>query len=932
MAESIVSFLVESIGKLLMEEGKFLTGVSQEAGRLHSELKMITAFLKDADVRPHENVGALVKECVSQCKDVAYEAENILEDYAFRLASRTGEKGTISVLKRLAGILNECYIRHKVGLQIQSLNSRISDLTRKFQEYGVKAVAEKGESSGSSRSRLLQQRRMTYSSVAEDEDFVGFRHDVETLVEKLMKGDDVSGQYGVVSINGMGGCGKTTLARKVYNHPSVKGHFDAKAWVCISQQWQTRNLLQGILVSFLPDRRQEIDRWSDNEIVGELLRFQKDKKCLVVLDDIWSIDAWESIEAAFPLRKEGNKILITTRNENVAKHIGPHGYHHKPRLLSEDEGWELLQKKALNHELATGYGDIYKLEALGREMVRLCGRLPLAVVVLGGILATKESSFHEWNSVSRNIKVYLGKGESIIQQQQGEGKVGEILALSYYDLPYNLKPCFLYLSGFREDEDIDVLRLYHLWIAEGMVLEKDRVREEETMIDVAERYLEELAKRCIVQVKSSGSEFARSRKYESCRMHDLMRDLCLAKSREEKFLEVIHHGLEDGASPSTNCNTSSIHRVTVYVWGGKDEREIVPSESESARRLIRTLALHYAGELILELPMPMPVLTKFDKFKMLRSLILDKVACMFEFAIGKLIHLRYLNLSSSYLILSPASMNRLQHLETLDVSGLNIEWTNKDVPLKLTRLRHLYLESSLFREGAVRMQIIVPSTIEIIRLYNAIMEVRSFSEVTNLRELYVLLNDDLKDVEETIKFISNSNLLREATFKFSKAEAVLPLFAPLFSSNLQYLSLFGPLQNMLPKHHSQMLRNLSQLHMYHSELRKDPMETLEKLPCLQKLILGTYSFAGEEMVCHSTGFPELRYLLFEDLPFFEKWTVEVGAMPNLAYLHMNYCGLTSFPEGLLSIATLKDVVLVDMIAEFMSDYALKSKTREIQVA
>ncbi|CDP07161.1 unnamed protein product [Coffea canephora] len=168
-------------------------------------------------------------------------------------------------------------------------------------------------------------------------------------------------------------------------------------------------------------------------------------------------------QVAFPIGRKGNKILLTTRNKNVAMRIGPNGFHYEPRLLTNAESYELLQSKALRGQPNQVWS------YLAMEMVKFCRGLTLAVVVLKGILATKHT-FNEWNVVYTNFKSYLGKGESIEQHQ---GEVQKILALSYNDLPYKLKPCFLCLSGFSEDEDIDTETLYLWWIAEGMIFAED---------------------------------------------------------------------------------------------------------------------------------------------------------------------------------------------------------------------------------------------------------------------------------------------------------------------------------------------------------------------------------------------------------------------------------------------------------------------------
>ncbi|KAK9287205.1 hypothetical protein L1049_015617 [Liquidambar formosana] len=152
------------------------------------------------------------------------------------------------------------------------------------------------------------------------------------------------------------------------------------------------------------------------------------------------------------------------------------------------------------------------MEELGRKMVGRCAGLPLAIIVLGGILATKHA-LNQWDIVHENIKLYLRRGKFRDQQQSG---VSEVLALSYHELPYQLKPCFLHLSNFREDIDIHTKKLVRIWVAEGLV--SPMLEGEGTMEDVAECYLGELLDRCMVQVGLRGSTGS----IQTVRLHGLM--------------------------------------------------------------------------------------------------------------------------------------------------------------------------------------------------------------------------------------------------------------------------------------------------------------------------------------------------------------------------------------------------------------------------
>ncbi|XP_052876670.1 disease resistance protein RPP8-like isoform X1 [Gossypium arboreum] len=274
--------------------------------------------------------------------------------------------------------------------------------------------------------------------------------------------------------------------------------------------------------------RASIDNLNENQLVKRLSNVLKEKQYLIVFDDIWRSEDWDILKPAFPRGKKGSKFLFTTRNKNVALVADPCNSPIELPFLTDDESWKLFRSKVFPRNKIGSHACLEEFEKFGRQMVKKCGGLPLAIVVLGGLLATKHSLV-QWEMVHRNI--FNGHLRGFQHDHQYHAVHG-ILALSYYDLPYHLKPCFLYLSHYPEDWEISKKELIQLWIAEGFIppsLESSEI----LMEDIGEQFLEELINRSLVQVVKRDYTGIN---VKTCRMHDLLRDLCIEKVLEPTIL------------------------------------------------------------------------------------------------------------------------------------------------------------------------------------------------------------------------------------------------------------------------------------------------------------------------------------------------------------------------------------------------------------
>ncbi|KAF8398504.1 hypothetical protein HHK36_017433 [Tetracentron sinense] len=660
MAESVVSFVVERFGDLLIQEAVFLHGVSGQVQSMQSEMKRMQCFLKDADAIQEKN--ERVRNWVAEIRDVAYDAEDVIDRFILKVSSRR-RGGLKGVLKRYVCIFDEWIELHKVGKKMEVIQAKIHDITNSLQNYGIRSIDHEGEGT-SSTNESQQELRRSYSHVEED-DVIGLEKDTKALVEELIK-EEV--QRRVVSIVGMGGLGKTTLAKKVYNHDVIKRHFDCTAWVFISQQCRIRDVILEILnrvVNPTNAEREINEKMKDAELVKQLYTILEGKRYLVVLDDIWSTDTWDRLRPSFPNGKSGSKFMLTTRNIAVAVHSDPWSVPHELRYLTEEESWELLCNKAFPKNLSPGCPPGF--EQFKREIVGKCGGLPLAVVVVGGLLATKKS-LDEWGMVISNISPHLNKDE----QEQVLG----ILALSFNNLPYHLKPCFLYLGMFPEDFAIPVGKLIKLWISEGFVPQSRQRAGGETMEEMAELYLAELIHRCMVQVGERSS----TRGIKTCRVHDLMRDLCLLKAREYNFVEIYN---QENMEVRDNSNSVVVsiaksRRFAIHFGEQRCDTNLFGREALNLRSLLLFVPRSRFG---LDLIRKKQVKNMYKDFKLLRVL-----------EIGNLINLRYLGLKYTHIKKLPPSIGKLRSLQTLDLRILGTEVP--DVIWKMERLRYLHLRFS----------------------------------------------------------------------------------------------------------------------------------------------------------------------------------------------------------------------------------------------
>ncbi|CAI9108004.1 OLC1v1007509C1 [Oldenlandia corymbosa var. corymbosa] len=228
------------------------------------------------------------------------------------------------------------------------------------------------------------------STPLKTKDIVGFHDETQKILRRLTRG---SKELRIVAIVGMPGLGKTTLAERVYNDPSVSYHFSARAWITVSQTMDRTKVLLNLLAQVAPDRNSEItSKMTADDVAQELWRSLKKRPYLIVLDDIWDDEAWESFQNTFPNDFVGSRIMLTSRRHNIARRGLPDEEPHELRPLNQEESLDLLQR-----ELFCGNGWPSGLVGLDLKIAEICNGLPLTIVVVAGFL--KSTSPEEQRSI-----------------------------------------------------------------------------------------------------------------------------------------------------------------------------------------------------------------------------------------------------------------------------------------------------------------------------------------------------------------------------------------------------------------------------------------------------------------------------------------------------------------------------------------------------
>ncbi|XP_075657872.1 putative disease resistance protein RGA3 [Castanea sativa] len=813
MAWALVSAIKDRLSSFITSEFTSIANVEGEVQKLESKFHTIQAMLNDAEKRQVKEEA--VKLWLDKLKDVSYLMDDVLDEWNTAMikaeiekqqkddeekaeTSSAAKKRKVWPLISVPILLQHRDFAHK----IKELNEKLDEIDKEGEKYEF--VLTRGNE------EVERPRTTSFVDVSEILGRDKVRDDLVSIL--LGKGSEEVRNPHVISLVGMGGIGKTTLAQLAYNDNEVQAHFEIKVWVCVSDPFDQCKVAKEILESIegqspLTTLQSLLDRICDKV---------RGKKFFLVFDDMWTEDfaKWEPFRDALKnCGSQSSKVLVTTRKDEVAWMMESANMIKLQELLEED-CWSMFSKIAFFDKDPQ---QCEQLEDLGRQISKKCKGLPLAAKTLGSLMRLKKST-DDWKNVLNS---------NLWELEYVERGLFAPLLLSYYDLSAPLRRCFSFCAVFPKDYVFPSDELVFMWMAQGYIKSKKNVEIE----IIARDYFENLA------VRSFFQDFERDEndgKIKKCKMHDIVHDFAQLMSKDVCF-----------------TINSNIELETDYKTARHLELEILkeaqfPESIYSAKNL-HTLIFVNRSDYMLS--------TLFWHFRCLRILTLDfksgGTVWNLPDAVENFIHLRYLKLVNYCGDALPETICNLCNLQILNIKidGKKFQKLPQGMS-KLINLRHFDLG---FKDGFLN--------VKFPRGFGRLTSLRtlcSFSvngkddsercklgELINLNHLKTLEISGLGSVVDECEAM-NAQLKKKINlhtltliFKELDGEEIireqdaLVLNALEPPSNLEYLRILYYEAPIMFPNWMMSLTNLKELGIYYSSLECLP--PLGKLPFLKSL-------------------------------------------------------------------------------------------------
>ncbi|KAM0069570.1 putative P-loop containing nucleoside triphosphate hydrolase, leucine-rich repeat domain superfamily [Helianthus debilis subsp. tardiflorus] len=870
MAELVISallpLLLEKLASAALKSIARDKGVKAEINKWENSLKRIQGVLADAS--RHEDPDDPVKQWLNDLQHLAYDIDDLLDGWVTEAMQREftddSEAITVKVRKLITPTCCTNFSRTTTMLaELDHISTKLQDLVMEKDNLGL--IVEKV-------TRPRNVNRGLQTSMFHAPSIIGREKKKKALVKELLADSEPCNEnFSIVPIVGLGGVGKTTLARLLYNEKQVNDHFQLKAWVCVSDEFDSFGISKVIFQSVAGIHKEFADL---NLLQIELSDHLREKKFLLVLDDVWSesYEDWETLVRPFHTCAPGSRIIMTTRKEQLLRKLG---YDNLDQLdcLQHEDALSLVAQHALG---VNNFHSHLSLEPHGRGIVEKCGGLPLALIALGRLLRTKKNEEEYWKEVLHSEIWMLEDGGGV-----------PALRLSYNDLSAHMKHLFAYCSlfpkGFRFDKDDLVV----LWMAEGFLNKSTSNKQIEHL---GHDYFDELLLRSFFQhAPDNKSLFV---------MHDLINDLATSIAGEffARFDNEMEKRIQEKALEK--------YRHMSFV-----REEYVTYKKFDTFKRFKSLRTFLALEKSCQRSfLPNNILVDLlPKLQLLRVLSLsDFHISEVPESIGTLRHLRYLNLSRTQIAHLPESVCNLYNLQTLIVFGCSRLTEFPKSFSKLKNLRHLDIRDTQLLD---RMPLGIGEMKSLQTLTKIIIEGESGFEIIEVKELKNLRGkisivglDKVQNAIHARQANFSKKMITELEVEWSEMrdgsrnemleKEVMDVLKPR-DKYLKKLKIgsYGGLE--FPIWVGDPLFHQLNLVSIRGCKKCTSLPPLGQLPSLKELFiegLEGVTVVGMELLGTGLPFPSLEILSFVDMPGWEKWSTNSGVVfPRLRHLHIINC-------------------------------------------
>ncbi|XP_061989072.1 putative disease resistance protein RGA3 [Rosa rugosa] len=932
MAEALVNLLVEQLGSVVYHhtsEGvKLVLNAKEDVDKFRSILILIQNVLQDAEKKQVEDPA--VRDWLDKLKDVSYKMDDVLDAWNTEIGKQETQGSDAEVRFSFRSNcfclarLNEVTRRYKIGRAIKDLNAELTKIDVDKNQFSFQSTMH----AAAVNVEQPNPRSFTSSFVDISTTF-GRQVQKDRLVTELLRPRE--GRPGlVIPIVGMGGLGKTTFAQLVFNDAQVQAHFDLKAWVCVSDPFDVIKIAKAIFRQLGGTRVTSDELQTILDDIQNLVKKkedEKEKKILLVLDDVWTEDdrEWDSLKLQVLMQScaKGSRVLVTTRKQEVARIMKATSDMIILEKLSPEDSLKLFYNVAFldreQDKSNEGFGNI------AEKIVRKCDGLPLVLKTLGCLLLYKQT-IGEWEEVL-NSEIWKVK---VVQEE-----VFRPLLLSYYDLALEIKSCLLYCATYPKDFEYKKEILIEQWMSQGY-LNVGENKEEATQ---GREVFTKLVMRCFFQ---DFRQDALTKEIIGCKIHDTVHDFVQYLTQNEC--------LTMEATGTHGTETSSANdRVRHLTLMSAPERPFPSFISNLVnRKILRTLATF--GSRITAIDSDL-----ISQLKCLRTLNLsrNKIWQLPE-EIGDLTHLRYLDLShNGTLSRLPERVCNLYNLQTLRLNGCRYLEELPDNMGKLINLKHLHVDCGLkYLPKGIRR-------IRNLRTLDGGTSVYCSEDAKALTFGDLRMMNQLRRLDIRIE----SRVWENAASEAEKAELNQKLHLSYLKLSLhenaarvwenaasdgRVMNALRPHENLdslvIWKYHGPTWPNwmttsyLTRLTVFHlCDSNSSVLPPLGKLPSLKvvKLVRMNYldmsrlkeigaEFYGVEEETSSSSFPSLETLFLGCLLSLEKWELggkaeegssnsqmkSISIMPRLSSLHIVECPeLKQLPDFLLQNAPLQNLLI-----------------------